>query len=138
MDLIRSYGIVPVRKFGREYCFLLVRAYMNWDFPKGRIDPGELPMSCALRELKEETTLDGAVFRWGEDYVETAPYSHGKIAHYFLAELATGEVDLPVSEELGRPENDEFRWVSGAEAAELLPARLQHVLRWARKKIGEI
>jgi 8-oxo-dGTP pyrophosphatase MutT (NUDIX family) len=131
----RSFGIIPVRKFSTEYRFLLVRAYANWDFPKGRIDPGEEPLACALRELREEATLEGAIFPWGEEFVETAPYSHGKIARYYLAELAHGEVNLPVSEELGKPENDEFRWVTGDEAERLLPGRLQSVLRWAREKL---
>lgn len=31
----------------------------TWDFPKGHINPGEPLFECALRELKEETGLDG-------------------------------------------------------------------------------
>ena len=130
-----SYGVIPVRRFPDGYRFLVLRAYANWDFAKGMIDPGEDPLACAERELKEETSLEGAVFRWGEDFAETAPYSHGKIARYFLAEVSEGEVFLPVSEELGKSENDEYRWVTPNEARKLLPARLQPILEWAIRKL---
>jgi hypothetical protein len=41
-----------------------------------------------------------------------------------------------VSPELGRPEHDEWRWVSCDEAAHLLPPRLQPVLAWARTQLA--
>jgi len=41
----------------------------------------------------------------------------------------------PVSPELGRPEHDEWRWVSFDEAEHLLPPRLQPILAWARKQL---
>ena len=43
---------------------------------------------------------------------------------------------LPVSPELGRPEHQEFRWVSFDDAEDLLPPRLAGVLDWARAKIA--
>lgn len=30
---------------------------IKWGFPKGRIEPGEHPFECAIRELKEETDI---------------------------------------------------------------------------------
>jgi 8-oxo-dGTP pyrophosphatase MutT (NUDIX family) len=29
----------------------------NWDLPKGRLDPGEEVRACAVRELREETSI---------------------------------------------------------------------------------
>ena len=43
-------------------------------------------------------------------------YAGGKIARYSLAVSRQETITLPVSEELGRPEHDEGRWVSIAEA----------------------
>ena len=138
--------MIPWRRLVRSESFpyeSLVKGTASWScaltrigiFPKGRVDPGEAPLSCAIRELKEETTFCEPDFCWGEEFVETVPYSHGKIARYYLAEISEGEVSLPVSEELGKPENDEFRWVSGEEAQRLLPPRLQPVIQWAREKV---
>lgn len=119
------------RQHDRWQC-LLLRAYRNWDFPKGLVAAGEPPLAAALREVAEETGLTGLVLPWGERWRETAPYARGKIARYYLAESPTGEVVLPVSRELGRPEHHEFRWVGFDAAARLLPPRLQPVLRWAQ------
>jgi bis(5'-nucleosidyl)-tetraphosphatase len=44
-------------------------------------------------------------------------------------------VKLPVSPELGRPEHQEYRWVSFEEAEDLLPPRLAVILDWARATI---
>jgi 8-oxo-dGTP pyrophosphatase MutT (NUDIX family) len=114
--------------------YLIVRCFRNWDFPKGEVEAGESPLAAALRETEEETSLTQFDFPWGEVFSETAPYGArpGKIARYYLARWRTGEVFLPIAPELGKPENDEFRWASADEAQALLPARLQPVFVWAR------
>jgi bis(5'-nucleosidyl)-tetraphosphatase len=72
--------------------------------------------------------------RWGEDYCETAPY-RGKVARYYLAEASDGDVALPVSAELGRPEHHEFRWMALEAAQALAPGRLQPILAWAAQRV---
>ena len=101
---------------------LLLRAFGYWDFPKGLVEPGEDPRAAAIREVEEETGLAGLEFRWGEDFLETAPYAGGKVARYYLAESPAGEAALPVSPELGRPEHDEFRWASVRRGAAIARA----------------
>ncbi len=131
-----SAGIVVARRENGEWKLLALRAYDNWDFPKGTIEPGETPLAAALRETAEEAGLTGLDFRWGEDYRETAPYgSPPKIARYYLAETDETDITLPVSPELGRPEHHEWRWVGFDEARRLLPQRLQPVLDWAEKAL---
>jgi 8-oxo-dGTP pyrophosphatase MutT (NUDIX family) len=114
----------------------VLRAYRNWDFPKGTVEPGEAPLDAALRETAEEAAISDLVFCWGEQYCETAPYRGGKVARYYLAETTQASITLPVSPELGRPEHDAWRWVRFDEAERLLPPRLQPVLAWARRQLG--
>jgi 8-oxo-dGTP pyrophosphatase MutT (NUDIX family) len=128
----RSAGVVVVRHDGVAWRCLLLRAFRNWDFPKGLVEAGETPLAAALREAREETSLDGLVLRWGPAFRETVPYARGKIARYHLAESPAGEPALPISPALGRPEHHELRWTSWDEARRLVPPRLVPVLDWAR------
>lgn len=132
-----SAGVIVIRRIDGEWRYLLLCAYNYWDFPKGLVEEGEEPLAAAQREVAEETTLDNLQFRWGHEYRETPPYGHHrKIARYYLAESQDGEVDLPVNPEIGRPEHDDFRWVTQAQAEALLAPRVQPVLQWAVEMIN--
>jgi 8-oxo-dGTP pyrophosphatase MutT (NUDIX family) len=131
----RSAGVVVVRRAGQDWRLLVLRAYRNWDFPKGLIEPGEAPFAAAVREAREETGIVDLAFRWGEEYRETEPYARNKVARYYLAETDAERLTLPVSPELGRPEHHEYRWVGFSEAGRLLPPRLQPILRWACSRL---
>jgi len=132
----RAAGVVVFRRTGRGIYYLVLRAYKNWDFPKGLVEAGEDQLTCAKRELKEETGLSRVDFPFGEEYKETLPYSGNKVARYYLGETEEVEIELPVSKELGRPEDHEYRWSTQEEAEELLPPRLGIVLEWARRMIS--
>jgi bis(5'-nucleosidyl)-tetraphosphatase len=126
-----SAGAVVLRATDDDWRYLLLRVFRTWDFPKGGVEAGESPLQAAIREVEEETALTALDFRWGEVFRETAPYSGGKVARYYVAFSPDGAaVSLPVNPELGRPEHHEFRWVTHAEAKRLLPDRLQPVLHW--------
>jgi bis(5'-nucleosidyl)-tetraphosphatase len=126
-----SAGVVVVSLVERKLKFLLLRSYRNWDFPKGLVDPGESPLDAALREVREETTLDDISFDWGLVYMDTGPYNKGKIARYYIARSKERQILLPVSPELGKPEHQEARWVSFDRALEMVTERLQPVVRWS-------
>ena len=135
MAKVLSAGVVPFRRTGSGWRLLVLRAYKNWDFPKGRVEEGEEPIEAAKREATEETGLTDLEFPYGESYRETLPYASGKIARYYLAETREESVRLPISHELGRPEHHEWRWVSFDEAEDMLPPRLALVLGWARETL---
>ena len=134
----RAAGAVVFRRSERGVRLLVLRAYKNWDFPKGMIEPGETELDAAKRECTEETGLSDLVFPFGDAHRDTVPYAGGKIARYFIAETGTDHIELPVSPALGRPEHHEWRWASYDEAEDLLPPRLALVLEWARNTIGSV
>jgi bis(5'-nucleosidyl)-tetraphosphatase len=132
---ILSAGVIIVRYSDVGWRYLLLRVYDYWDFPKGVLEAGEDALTAAVRETKEETTLEDLSFRWGYEFRETPPYRTGKVARYYLAESRLGDVALPISEELGRPEHDEFQWLGYEDARELLAERVRHILDWANDRV---
>lgn len=132
----RSAGIVVARHEPDGWKFLVLRAYRHWDFPKGLIEPGESLLAAACRETTEETGLTDLDFRWGTESVDTVMYGDRKVATFFVAATCQSEIVLPINPELGRPEHNEFRWATHAEAQDVLPERLQPILAWAWHRIG--
>lgn len=141
--MIESAGVVVLDWATVEPTVLCVRAYSNWDFPKGRLEPGESRVQAAVRELFEETELrvPGDVQLVGVSG-PSITYGSGKktkTATYFIGDrVSRVSPFLPVSPELGRPENDEFRWVPVSQLADLVPPRLAPVVAfvtdWVEKQ----
>jgi 8-oxo-dGTP pyrophosphatase MutT (NUDIX family) len=132
---ILSAGVVVVRQSEEGWRVLLLRVYNYWDCPKGLVEAGEIPFATAKREVREETGIEDLEFRWGDEFVETPPYSKNKVARYYLAETRTAEAKLPINPELGKPEHHEWRWFGWEEAEERVVDRLWEVLRWAQQRI---
>ena len=111
MDEIRACGGLIVRD-GRVA--VVHRAeYDDWTFPKGKADPGESDEECALREVEEET---GMRCELGRELSTTRhPDREGtpKRVRWWLMQPASG--DFEPNEEV-----DELRWLTPAEARELL------------------
>jgi 8-oxo-dGTP diphosphatase len=59
----------------------------KWEFPGGKIEPGELPEDALVREIKEELDIE---IRVGEPYL-TVPYRNIKLL-VFLADYVSGKV----------------------------------------------
>ncbi len=126
-----SAGVIVIRREENKKWYLLLRAYSNWDFPKGMVEAGEEPLQGAIREVEEETSLNNLTFTWGNSYQETPPYGRGKVARYYVAETRQADITLPVNPELGHPEHEEYRWVPYQEARGMVAARVQSILDWA-------
>jgi len=97
-----AVGVVPLCKDGQV---MLVKQYRHpindflLEIPAGLFDEGELPIECAIRELKEETGgISNNVMKLAEFYT-TPGYSNEKF-YLYLA--------LDVEETEPSPEDDEF------------------------------
>lgn len=112
--------------------YLCLRAFSNWDFPKGRVEKNETIMQAALRELEEETGLCIDDIKLLGLVAPIVHYKNKKkIAHYFLAErISDLDPYLPINPDLGKPEHDDFSWLNLSEMQQMFPERLKEVLSW--------
>ncbi len=116
LDLVRHPGAAAVVAVDGSNRACFVRQYRHgiedflWEIPAGKLDPGEAPFDCAVRELAEETGV--AARNWtpmGRYF--PAPGILTEVIHLYLArELEVGAASPDVDEEL------ELEWVPLGEA----------------------
>ena len=79
-----------------------------WEFPGGKVEPGETVADAALRECQEETDL--AVELVGAYARQTEHYAHGAVTLHFFAARPIGETNDAAGD---------WKWVSRESLAEL-------------------
>ncbi|MSU76416.1 NUDIX hydrolase [Patescibacteria group bacterium] len=84
----------------------------GWDFPGGGVDVGENPSDAALREIKEETTLDASMLQILSTYLIKTGSKDALIIGY-AAKVKHDEVKLVDWE------HEDFRWVTLDELKEV-------------------
>ena len=93
-----------------------------WALPKGKIDPGERPEETAVREVREETGVEGALVEKLGDVRYTYTRRGGtrvfKVVSFYLLRAGSGRID-EIDEQM-RVEVDEARWLPLEEATRLL------------------
>jgi polyphosphate kinase len=111
---IHAAGCLPWRRGtdGIEVLLAHRGRYDDWTFPKGKREPGESDLDCAVRETAEETGLRGEI---GPELPSTAYQAGGrpKVVRYWLLEVTGGAFEA-------NDEVDEIRWLSVTAAAALL------------------
>jgi 8-oxo-dGTP pyrophosphatase MutT (NUDIX family) len=137
-----SAGIIITDMSSTALRVLCLRAYSNWDFPKGELEDGESYIDAAVRETEEETELlNGSDYNLTGDQTPGVIYGAGKnkkTAYYFLAtRVSSKEPFLPISIKLGKPENDEYRWMSTTEMEETFPNRLKPFISWVKERVAK-
>lgn len=115
-----SAGGIVFRRDGERTFFLLIRdPYRNWGFPKGHLEDGEDPAAAALREVSEETGLDGLELRAPIETIDWTFRFRGrkihKVCHFFLMETC---------QRRATPQEEEgitaCRWASYEQATKMI------------------
>jgi 8-oxo-dGTP pyrophosphatase MutT (NUDIX family) len=115
-----SAGGVVFRRDGERTFFLLIRdSYRNWGFPKGHLEQGEGPEQAALREVSEETGLDGLELRAPIEVIDWEFRFRGrrihKTCHFFLIETPEAQCEPLRAEGITA-----CRWASFEQAERLI------------------
>src|ERR1700677_3499005 len=118
LDFVRHPGAAAVVAVDAQDRVCLVRQYRHgiadflWEIPAGKLDRGEAPEVCAVRELAEETGVTAR--RWSSlGLYIPAPGIFTEVIHLFLAqELEMGTARPDADEEL------EIEWLPFREAFE--------------------
>ena len=113
-DAIRAAGCVVYREGGSGPEVLVVHRplYDDWDFPKGKREPDESYLECAVRETREESGFEGEVEReLASDIYQVR--GRDKLVRWFLMRC-TGGTFRP------NEEVDRIQWLTPDEARDIL------------------
>ncbi|MCL6450511.1 MAG: NUDIX hydrolase [Acetobacteraceae bacterium] len=128
-------GVVYSVRDGEVLVLMILDRFGRWSLPKGLIDPGESEAAAALREVREETGVEGTVeARLGETSYYYFDADRGRIAKRVVYFLVRAQSSEPVPQ---KGEVAEVAWVPAGEVLERAAyANLRPVLEEALRRLG--
>lgn len=114
----------------RQWRYPLERAFT--EFPAGKLNPGEDPLLCAQRELREETGYQARHWAYAGPVHLAIAYSTEVIHLFFARGLSPGERKLDEGEFLDVFSASMEQLQAWARAGELTDAKTQFCLLWAQ------
>lgn len=92
-ELVLHPGAVAIAAFDANGRIVLVRQYRAaagdflWEIPAGKLEPGERPLDCAKRELKEETGMEAGEWLEAFTFFTTPGFTDERITLFSARRL---------------------------------------------------
>lgn len=134
-DVVRHPGAAAVVALTENGKIVLVRQYrtaldrVTVEIPAGKLSPGEDPLDCARRELKEETGFCAGRIAYLTTIATSAGFAD-ELIHIYLA--------TQLSFEGANPDDDEFLNVDLVDLPELVDAVLDGAIEDAKTVVGAL
>lgn len=103
-EIIEHKGAVAIVAITDDNKIVLVKQYRKavekelYELPSGKIEIGETPLDCAIRELKEETGYSVESLKLIHKYYTTPGFSNQLVFIYLAKNLIPGESHLEEDE----------------------------------------
>ena len=99
-EIVEHCGAVGIVAINDNNEVVLIKQFRKaiekviWEIPAGKLEVGENPKECAIRELKEETGYEAENLKLIHKFFTTAGFSNQKIYIYLATGLTAGERSL--------------------------------------------
>ncbi|MDJ1122757.1 NUDIX hydrolase [Olsenella sp. YH-ols2217] len=134
-DIVRHPGAAAVVALTNDGQVCVVRQYrtalgrVTVEIPAGKLDPGEDPLECVRRELREETGMEAENIAQLTSIVTSCGFCD-EIIHIFMATGLTFAA--------AHPDEDEFLFVDLVPTGELIDAVLDGRIEDAKTVVGAL
>lgn len=111
-EIVEHGGAVGIVAITDDNKVILVKQFRKpiekiiWEIPAGKLEIGENPKDCAIRELKEETGYSAQNIKLIHKFFTSAGFSNEKMYIYLASGLIAGEANLEAGENLDSYEVD--------------------------------
>ena len=120
LDVIRHPGAAAIVPLTRSHSVIMLEQYRHavggtiWEIPAGTLDDKESPLTCAQRELTEETGYTAAAWQKLGEITPLPGYSDERIQIFLATDLSISVQNLDADEVL------EVREVAFTEALDMI------------------
>ena len=119
-SIVRHNGSAVMMAVDEKRRILLVRQYRLpargylWEFPAGKLDPGETPLTAAKRELIEETGYRARRWKKLISFYPSPGYVSEKMTIFLATDLTAGAAQPMADERI------ESRWFSAKQVEQMI------------------